>query len=382
MARSYGKIYPQLWATGSDFTHISSSAQRLYLFLISQPDLSRAGVLTLAKRRWARAVQDETVEDIDNALRELAREQFVIVDEDCEEVLIRSFIRWDEGWKSPYIMISLKQTASQVMSETLRAVIREELKRLDLSDLPTQVNQRTGRSTKDFVEMVLEQTVALLADDETDNSVLDWGGLSDDGELLFENRETCSQKGSGKGLKKGFNKGSQKEFLTVTATETRTETRTETETETETSLSESAPKLHKKSAEATKPENLNSERNYKPTTKAIPLPENWRPAYQQQLTAIDGGLTPSEYASEYEKFRLWCEEKNTTSRNFDKRFSRWIINAIEHKPQKTEANSQTSKTKRNEEKNAALVARIHAQSEAMRAAGVPTKPAIREEDIR
>jgi hypothetical protein len=174
MARDYGKLYIKIWSN-RDFISLPASAQRTYMFLTSQPDLSNAGTITIALRRWAKCVGDQDADGILDDLRVLASRRFVVVDMDCEELLIRSYIKWDGGWKSPNMMISIKGTAQQVLSETIRAVIRGEISRLDTSHLPAKVNERTGRSTKDFIELLISQLEDSLDGDDVDDAVLDWG---------------------------------------------------------------------------------------------------------------------------------------------------------------------------------------------------------------
>jgi hypothetical protein len=174
MAREFAKVYMSIWGN-PDFTRLTVGAQRLYMFLISQPDLSRAGTITLAFNRWQSRTADYEREALLTDLAELARARFVVVDEATEELLIRSYIRNDEGWKSPNIMIAVAGASKQVMSETLRAVIAQEVARIDTAGLPVKVNEKTGRSTKDFIDMVVAQLVESLSDCVVDNSVAEWG---------------------------------------------------------------------------------------------------------------------------------------------------------------------------------------------------------------
>ena len=223
MAREYGKLYIRAWSSG--FTKLPARAQRTYMFLLSQPDISNAGTLTLALRRWANCVGDESAEDIEDDLKCLAARDYIVVDEGCEELLVRTYIRWDGGWRSPNMMVSIKAAASQALSETIRAVIREEVGRLDTSTLPKKVSDKTGRSTKDFIELLIGQLSDELADDEKDPEVIGWGSetLQETLPLTIPERvsETLpervrervtervsdsnpSRKGSGKGFGKGL----------------------------------------------------------------------------------------------------------------------------------------------------------------------------------
>jgi hypothetical protein len=164
------------WVDG-DFTSLSRRAQGTYFFLVSQPDLNRAGVLTMALNRWASRSAENDRAMILADLAELASAEFIVVDESQEEVLVRSYVRWDEGWKSPNIMLSVAAAAQQVTSETLRAVIAEEMSRIDTSTLSDKVNDKTGRSTREFIETVIAKCVEGLSGLRKNPSVLAWGTL-------------------------------------------------------------------------------------------------------------------------------------------------------------------------------------------------------------
>ena len=223
MAREFAKVYMSIWGN-PDFTKLSVGAQRLYMFLISQPDLSRAGTITLAFNRWLSRVMDYSREELQSDLAELASTRFVVVDESTEELLVRSYIRNDDGWKSPNIMISVSAAARQVMSETLRAVIRQEVAKINTDGLPLKINDKTGRSTKEFVDLVIAQLVESLAGCAVDNSVMGWGEQ-------FREPFTKPFSGvSGNPFGKGSVKGSGKGSLTTTTTATTTATATATTT--------------------------------------------------------------------------------------------------------------------------------------------------------
>ena len=52
MARSEARIFTSIWKD-EDFLALPPSAQRLYMFLLSQDDLTYCGVMPLRERRWA-----------------------------------------------------------------------------------------------------------------------------------------------------------------------------------------------------------------------------------------------------------------------------------------------------------------------------------------
>ncbi len=223
MAREYGKVLMSAW-NDRDFTNLSRRAQGTYFFLCSQSDLNRAGVVTMALNRWASRCGENDRNVILEDLGELARARFIAVDEDEEEILVRSFIRNDEGWKSPNVMVAVASAARQISSETHRAVIADELARIDTSGLSMTISAKTGRSTREFIEIIIKQCRESLAWCEKNPSVTDWGTLTETLPVTLPNEAKTVT------LPERVSSG----FLT----ETKPETETESETEPETSPSE------------------------------------------------------------------------------------------------------------------------------------------------
>jgi hypothetical protein len=156
MARSHGRIMSAIW-TDSDFTSLESEPQRLYLFLLSQPDLSHAGLLPLRVRRWASKVNGQTIADVQTALGVLSERRFVLVDEDTEELLIRTLVRNDGVYKQPKVMLRMREDAKLIESKPLREAFLVELDRLplhELSDIPGGAN-RDQPSTREVVSGVV-----------------------------------------------------------------------------------------------------------------------------------------------------------------------------------------------------------------------------------
>lgn len=123
--RTYAKLLNSLWS--SDFTQLSVEGQRLYMLLLSQPETNAAGVVPLMERRWARLANGSNLATITAALDELEAARYVFRDEDTEELFIRSFIVNDEGYRTPNILVNIKQAIEQIHSFKLRAIARETL---------------------------------------------------------------------------------------------------------------------------------------------------------------------------------------------------------------------------------------------------------------
>lgn len=130
MARSFGRLYVRIWAD-PDWRALDCDAQHLYVLLISQHSMNLAGVLPLQLRKWARCVGDWDPQRVQKALDRLTVDQFTVVDEDTEEVLVRSLIRNDEAYKTPGMLKSILKFAESTQAPDLRRTLAVELGRLD-----------------------------------------------------------------------------------------------------------------------------------------------------------------------------------------------------------------------------------------------------------
>jgi len=99
--------------------------------LLSHPSLSYAGVADWRTARLAAMASDTTRGDIERAAAGLQDARFIFVDEDTEEVLIRSFLRHDGLLKQPKLSISMVNAFGAVASKPVREVIVHELQRLN-----------------------------------------------------------------------------------------------------------------------------------------------------------------------------------------------------------------------------------------------------------
>ena len=155
MPRTEARIFTSIWKD-DDFTALPPSAQRLYMFLLSQDDLAYCGVLPLRQPRWAKKAGGLTVEDIERDLKSLegtaypsgdpdphsAKTPFVIIDRETGEVFVRSLIRRDGIWKQPNLMKQARDTADQIESVHIRGALLAELRRLPLEESGSDLVRR------------------------------------------------------------------------------------------------------------------------------------------------------------------------------------------------------------------------------------------------
>lgn len=94
MARSHAKIFVQVWGD-PDYQSLGHAGQWLYVHILAHPRLSLVGTIDLWPSRWARLACDVDEAFVADAMGDLWRSGFVVVDTDTEELLVRSFARHD-----------------------------------------------------------------------------------------------------------------------------------------------------------------------------------------------------------------------------------------------------------------------------------------------
>lgn len=135
MARDYARIMTAIWKN-REFRELTEQQQRAYLFLVTQPDISAAGVLPLRVRRWADCASTSTPDGLAQLFKELEAGRFIVVDWGKEELLIRSFIRWDGGFNNPKRLPVIIRAAEDVESELIAHHVAMEFKRCGIAQPP------------------------------------------------------------------------------------------------------------------------------------------------------------------------------------------------------------------------------------------------------
>jgi hypothetical protein len=175
MTRKYAPIVTAIWRD-EHFRALTAGAQRTYLLLVSQPDISAAGTLALTLRRWAAMAADTTSETFRADLTELERARFVVIDEHTEELLVRSFVKWDGGAGNVKRKPVIKAAAREVESITIRRALAVEFDKLGLPSewLPDALSDTHSRSGTGH-RPASKHSPAIW---ETDNSDGDEGGAA------------------------------------------------------------------------------------------------------------------------------------------------------------------------------------------------------------
>lgn len=134
MARSHARLLASIWED-DDFITLPPGAQRMYMFLISQRDLQHCGVIALRERRWSKKACGMTADGVRTELEVLAARRYVIIDDDAEELLVRSLMRRDKVYAQPNVFKAAADQIRAVSSREIRTVLLEELERLPLEEL-------------------------------------------------------------------------------------------------------------------------------------------------------------------------------------------------------------------------------------------------------
>ena len=133
MARSYANILTAIW-DDEDFCALSAGAQRTYFMLVTQPDINACGTLALTLRRWSLTLAARDRKNLAKWLDELAAATFIVLEERTEEVLVRTFVKHDGGFKNPKRLAAIWATAAVIRSTRIKSVFGIEMAKLGLSN--------------------------------------------------------------------------------------------------------------------------------------------------------------------------------------------------------------------------------------------------------
>ena len=129
MARSEARLQFGCWRGGLD-GH-SAHAKLMYAVLLTEPTLNHAGVGAIRLARWAKEAS-LTIAETEQALEELGEGDLpqVIVDDDTDEVFVRTLVRNDRVAEQPYVLKGALKEAQSATSSTIRRALAVELRKL------------------------------------------------------------------------------------------------------------------------------------------------------------------------------------------------------------------------------------------------------------
>src|SRR5574343_897511 len=184
MARTYAQIKLAIWQD-NDFRALSPDAQHLYFVLLTNPTLNQAGVADWRPSRIAALASGWTVKRVRAAADELVSANYISIDEETEEVCIRTFVRHDGVLRNPKTARGMLTSLRQVYSTRIRDVIVRECERMSadcsdavltiLDDLPdtqsdTQSNTQSHYQPDHLPEWVSDDLPDWVPDSPTTNN--------------------------------------------------------------------------------------------------------------------------------------------------------------------------------------------------------------------
>lgn len=130
-----------MWGESS-IRSLTRLQQQAYSLVYTQPDVNRCGVLAYRPRYWANLSADATEEALRKDLHDLHDSRHVVLDEVDEQLLIRTYVRWDGLLTQPLVVAAMVRDFHNVTSPVIRLAFLAELRRLhDLPDLEPKERQ-------------------------------------------------------------------------------------------------------------------------------------------------------------------------------------------------------------------------------------------------
>lgn len=127
--RDRANLNTNIW-TDDHWRTLTRDQQWLYQMILTHPELSYAGVADWRPGRLMQFAAGTSRHDIERIGAELQAQRFIFIDNDTEEVLVRSFTRHDGLLKQPKLTVSMVNAYGAVSSNDIRAVFIFELRRL------------------------------------------------------------------------------------------------------------------------------------------------------------------------------------------------------------------------------------------------------------
>lgn len=156
MARDHTRIHCDIWGD-DDWLDLSAQAQHLYFVLYTWPP-SLCGAGDWQPRKVAARARGWTVPAVLDAAEELVAGDFVLIDLDTEEYLLRSWVKHDGLYRVQNMAVSVANARANLASRTLRGVVVHEVSKLRHSE------PNLESWNKDAVRKMLEQRAINPAD--------------------------------------------------------------------------------------------------------------------------------------------------------------------------------------------------------------------------
>lgn len=150
MAREFSKMNLSI-NQDADWRKLPPPAQHLYMTLWNHPSLNYCGVVDWRPGRLAALSAGWATEDVEEAADCLEARLFVVIDRDTEELLVRSWVRFDGLMKQPRVAVSYANAYASTASNDIRGVVVHE--GIKLRNLEPNLPGWTKRQVIEMLEM-------------------------------------------------------------------------------------------------------------------------------------------------------------------------------------------------------------------------------------
>ena len=148
MARTEARIKCDIW-DDEDFRSLTWEAQWLYHAILEQKDLSLCGVLTWTPKRFAKLASNASATATKKALELLRSRRYVVVDEDTDELWVRTLIQNDRVLDNHNSIVGMSNAFGAIHSKVIRdALVEGVMKGVGkgvLNALPQGVQDRLSK---------------------------------------------------------------------------------------------------------------------------------------------------------------------------------------------------------------------------------------------
>lgn len=127
--RDRANIRTDIWADG-DWRELRDVDQHLYLLILTHATLNYAGVADWRPGRLAALFSNGSVDVVRERARCLEVKGYILVDDETEEVLIRSFVKHDGLMKQPKLAVAMANAFAAIASTSIRQVVAFEIQKL------------------------------------------------------------------------------------------------------------------------------------------------------------------------------------------------------------------------------------------------------------
>lgn len=140
MARTEARIRCSIW-DDPDFLALTWQAQWLYHAILEQKDLSLCGVLTYTPKRFAKLAPNIKPAEVVRAMDLLRERRFIVLDDDTDELWVRTFVKGDGVISKPNSVIGMAHDFGAIHSQPIRQGLLQGLGQGFLEELPERFDK-------------------------------------------------------------------------------------------------------------------------------------------------------------------------------------------------------------------------------------------------